>query len=100
MFFIARTVPAMLMGFCGSYNTTATCESKDDSDIGKREAKEPLGLVTVPPKIDEFTGRARENELAAPALAARSGLVDEEVEPQLLRARRQREIDRHDISGR
>src|SRR5436309_966827 len=74
MFFIARTVAAMLTGFWGSYSTTAMRESRE-SDIRENKSEQPIRIVTVPPKIDEFPRGARHHELATPPGAAGNDLV-------------------------
>ena len=81
MFFIARTVAAMLTGSCGSYSTTAMRERRDSlmpkgrdaaahsqfahvvpcseerSSGVECEAQQPLALVAVGAKVDELAFR-------------------------------------------
>src|SRR5260221_12146406 len=85
MFFIARTVAAMLTGSCGSKRTTEMRERRE-SDMRENESEQPVWLMPVTPKIDEFSGGTGHHELAAATGAARNDLVDEDVEEELRRA--------------
>src|SRR5260221_3015616 len=85
MFFIARTVAAMLTGSCGSKRTTEMRERRE-SDMRENESEQPVWLMPVTPKIDEFSGGTGHHELAAPPRAARNDLVHEDLEAELRRA--------------
>ena len=69
MFFIARTVAAMLIGFCGSKRTTTT-ESRRDSLIGETDGDELRSFVAVAAEVDEVAAPAAENQLATTSFAA------------------------------
>src|SRR5258708_2443442 len=85
MFFIARTVAAMWTGSCGSKRTTEMRERRE-SDMRENESEQPVWLVPVTPKIDEFSGGTGHHELAAATSPAGNDLVDEDVEEELRRA--------------
>src|SRR5260221_12692813 len=90
MFFIARTVAAMLTGSCGSKRTTEMRERRE-SDMRENESEQPGWIMPVTPKIDEFSGGTGHHELAAATDAARNDLVDAVVKKQLLSARANRQ---------
>src|SRR5687768_16354100 len=81
MFFMARTVPAMFTGSCGSCSTTRTALS-GRSDIGNHEREIAARLAAVAAEIDPAVPHATEDELPAPTLATRLGLVhgDDEID--------------------
>src|SRR5215831_13769126 len=79
MFFIARTVAAMLMGFCGS-NSTTTTEERSDSDIVDLERDQSISVLPVAAQVDEVTVRTAQNELAASPLPAGGHLVHDHID--------------------
>src|SRR5262249_17685414 len=78
-FFIARTVAAMLMGFCGSNNTTTTEESSD-SGIVDLERDETIGVLPIASQIDELAVRTAQDELTAASLTSSRHLVHDHID--------------------
>src|SRR5689334_17685526 len=87
MFFIARMVAAMLIWFCGSNNTTCTCD-RTDSDISDSKRKVAVSRKPIATKIHELTLLPGKHELAAAPLSIRARLVHDDTEKKC-RARSQ-----------
>src|SRR5690348_9132801 len=81
MFFIARMTAAMLIWFCGSNNTTCTCD-RTDSGISNSERKVAVLRKPIATKIHEPTVVFGEHELAAAALSIRGCLVHGDAEQE------------------
>src|SRR6185503_1170298 len=78
MFFIARTVAAMLIGFCGSYRTTTTDVRSDSAIV--LQFDESDGLVAIAAKVDELPCTTAHDELTASPFSPARHLVDDHVE--------------------
>src|SRR5260221_2709355 len=74
MFFIARTVAAMLTGSCGSKRTTEMRERRG-SDMRENESEQPGWLMPGTPKIDAVSGGPGHHEPDAATAAPRNDLV-------------------------
>src|SRR5258705_12979991 len=74
MFFIARTVPAMFTGSCGSYRTTAIFDRRE-SGIRDGEVEQPPTVGAVCPNIVGFPVGAGATVHAPPLGAPRRDLV-------------------------
>src|SRR5690242_16739148 len=79
MFFIARIVAAMLIGFCGSKSTTTT-ESSRDSLIGESDRHEVGVFMAIAAEIHELSAAAAQHELSAAPLAGGRFFVDQEID--------------------
>src|ERR1043166_848468 len=97
MFFMARTVAPMLIGFCGSYNTTTT-DASSDSVIGDSQWNQSLGIVAVASEIHEVAVGTAQHELSTPAFATARHLVHDPIESEGWRHRWQ--LDRHAVPCR
>src|SRR5688500_12767566 len=82
MFFIARTVPAMLTGSCGSTRTTWTAARGSSGIVDDDEWEEAVRWLPVATQVDPFAASAAKHELSAPPLPVGSSLVHQQVEPE------------------
>src|SRR4051812_39735685 len=78
MFFIARMVAAMLIGFCGSKRTTTTAESSESAIVLQLDQFDHL--VALATEVHELACSAAHHELTPTPLAAAGHLVDDDVQ--------------------
>src|ERR671930_1149215 len=97
MFFIARIVAAMLIGFCGSYRTMTTesrsteagCAGSGTDTRARRrwsrrhaKARQPVRILAVAAQEDKLALRAAEGQLPAASHAVRWLFVDHNPKPE------------------
>src|SRR5690348_8069648 len=78
MFFIARTVAPMLIGFCGSYRTTTTA-SRSELLIDVQWDQAVL-VVAIAAEINELTATAAEHELSAPTFSTAGHFIHDDIQ--------------------